>query len=181
MKYSTAFLAAALATFASAQNYTAPLVTSTVYTTQEITITSCAPTVVSCPAESTVITTVTVAAYTTVCPLTMTSSAAAVSSYAPLVSSTSTVAAVPITSAAPISTVSTLIASPCPSNATTVAPKMITRPAVSTTVCASGSSAGVFSVVPTGSPIATVAPGSAPKVAGSVGGAVVLLLAAFML
>ena len=49
-------------------------VTSTVYTTQEITITSCAPTVSDCPAEEsthTIITTVTVPAYTTVCPITM--------------------------------------------------------------------------------------------------------------
>ncbi|MCJ1380573.1 hypothetical protein MMC17_003681 [Xylographa soralifera] len=50
------------------------LVTSTVYTTQEITITSCASTVTDCPAEEsthTTVTTVTVAAYTTICPVTM--------------------------------------------------------------------------------------------------------------
>ena len=50
------------------------LVTSTVYTTQEITITACAPTVSGCPAEEsthTIITTVTVPAYTTICPITM--------------------------------------------------------------------------------------------------------------
>lgn len=49
---------------------TAPLVTSTVYSTTEYTITSCAASVVNCPAswEKHIVVTKTVDAYTTVCP-----------------------------------------------------------------------------------------------------------------
>ena len=51
------------------------MTTSTVYTTQEYTITTCAPTVKDCPAESkteVTVVTATTAAYTTVCPVTTT-------------------------------------------------------------------------------------------------------------
>jgi hypothetical protein len=47
-----------------------PLTTSVVYTTKVHTITSCAPEVTNCPAHSTVYSTETVPAYTTVCPVT---------------------------------------------------------------------------------------------------------------
>jgi len=50
----------------------ASMTTSTVYSTQEITITSCAPTVTNCPAESTTVVTSVIAVSTTVCPVTAT-------------------------------------------------------------------------------------------------------------
>ena len=46
------------------------MTTSTVYETQTFTITSCAPTVTDCPAESTKVVTSVVAVSTTVCPVT---------------------------------------------------------------------------------------------------------------
>ncbi|KAJ0118626.1 extracellular cell wall glucanase crf1 allergen asp f9 [Diaporthe amygdali] len=49
------------------------LTTSTVYSTNIYTVTSCGPEVKNCPAKSTVVTTEVVAAYTTVCPVTSTS------------------------------------------------------------------------------------------------------------
>lgn len=49
-----------------------PWTTSTVYTTEEITITSCAPTVTKCPAHSTTVITSTYVVSTTVCPITPT-------------------------------------------------------------------------------------------------------------
>ncbi|GIJ87917.1 hypothetical protein Asppvi_006830 [Aspergillus pseudoviridinutans] len=49
--------------------------TSTVYTTSEITITSCAPTVTNCPANSISVITSTIAVSTTVCPVTATETA----------------------------------------------------------------------------------------------------------
>ncbi|KAF9893129.1 hypothetical protein FE257_012540 [Aspergillus nanangensis] len=48
------------------------MTTSTVYTTSEVTITSCAPTVTNCPADSTTVVTSTIAVSTTVCPVTST-------------------------------------------------------------------------------------------------------------
>lgn len=51
---------------------TVKLTTSTIYTTSVSTIISCPPVVHSCPAESTVYTTVTIAVSTTVCPVTET-------------------------------------------------------------------------------------------------------------
>ncbi|KAJ5512698.1 hypothetical protein N7463_002250 [Penicillium fimorum] len=45
-----------------------PMTTSTVWTTQEVTITKCAPTVTNCPAHSTVLVTSTYPLSTTVCP-----------------------------------------------------------------------------------------------------------------
>lgn len=56
---------------ASSPSYT----TSTIYTTTVQTITSCGPTVTNCPGHSTVLTTVTVALSTTVCPVTATETA----------------------------------------------------------------------------------------------------------
>ncbi|EEA27049.1 hypothetical protein TMatcc_004671 [Talaromyces marneffei ATCC 18224] len=46
--------------------------TSTVFTTTEVTITSCAPTVTNCPAESKTVVTQTIAISTTICPVTAT-------------------------------------------------------------------------------------------------------------
>ncbi|KAI9861146.1 MAG: hypothetical protein M1824_002644 [Vezdaea acicularis] len=55
----------------SASSYSnSSMTTSVVYTTTLLTVTSCAATVVSCPASSTVVITSTIAAYTTVCPVT---------------------------------------------------------------------------------------------------------------
>ncbi|OJJ75921.1 hypothetical protein ASPBRDRAFT_26444 [Aspergillus brasiliensis CBS 101740] len=51
------------------------MTTSTVYTTKEVTITSCAPTVTNCPANSVTVVTSTIAVSTTVCPVTETSGA----------------------------------------------------------------------------------------------------------
>lgn len=51
------------------------LTTSTVFTTQLRTITSCAPTVTNCPAESVKVVTDTIALYTTICPVTATQTA----------------------------------------------------------------------------------------------------------
>ena len=48
------------------------LMTSTVYSTQEITVTSCAPTVTNCPEESIIVTTSVIAVSTTICPVTET-------------------------------------------------------------------------------------------------------------
>ncbi|KAI9829087.1 MAG: hypothetical protein M1832_000110 [Thelocarpon impressellum] len=50
-------------------NESAPLTTSTIYETSVATITSCAPTVTYCPAESTVKVTSVIAVSTTVCPV----------------------------------------------------------------------------------------------------------------
>ncbi|MCJ1390923.1 hypothetical protein MMC18_003784 [Xylographa bjoerkii] len=174
MKSFYTLAAAALVGLASAQNYT----TSTVYTTQEITITSCAPTITNCPAESTVLTTITVAAYTTICPVTatmMTTSTAAASS---------TIAS----SAAPTYVNSTIPYSSCPSSFASSTPVMVTRSAVSSPGCtgttpvftsiATGAS---VTIPPTGSPIASVHPGAAPKIAGGVVGSFALVLAAFAL
>jgi hypothetical protein len=47
-----------------------PLVTSVVYTTKVHTVTQCGPEVTNCPAHSTIYSTETVPAYTTVCPVT---------------------------------------------------------------------------------------------------------------
>ncbi|MCJ1405762.1 hypothetical protein MMC11_008992 [Xylographa trunciseda] len=178
MKSFYTLAAAALVGFASAQNYT----TSTVYTTQEITITSCAPTITNCPAESTVLTTITVAAYTTICPVTATmvpTSAAAPSFISSVIAS----------SAAPTYINSTIPYSSCPSSAAASTPVMVTRSSVSSagpgtatmpifTSIATGAS---VTIAPTGSPIATVQPGAAPKIAGGVVGSIALVLAAFAL
>ncbi|GLB11976.1 hypothetical protein AtubIFM57258_009253 [Aspergillus tubingensis] len=51
------------------------MTTSTVYSTKEVTITSCAPTVTNCPANSVTVVTSTIAVSTTVCPVTETSRA----------------------------------------------------------------------------------------------------------
>ncbi|MCJ1435601.1 hypothetical protein MMC27_004975 [Xylographa pallens] len=193
MKSFYTLAAAALVGLAAAQNYT----TSTVYTTQEITVTSCAPTITNCPAESTVLTTITVAAYTTICPVTATmvpTSAAAPS----FISSSSAVPTyVKYVSRAPVRdgfiltmNSSTIPYSSCPSSFATSTPGMMTRSAVSTpgagtatmplftSIPATGAS---VTVAPTGSPIATVKPGAAPKIAGGVVGSIVLMLAAFAL
>ncbi|RAK98261.1 extracellular serine-threonine rich protein [Aspergillus ibericus CBS 121593] len=50
------------------------MTTSTVYTTREVTITSCAPTVTNCPANLVTVITSTIAVSTTVCPVTESSS-----------------------------------------------------------------------------------------------------------
>lgn len=95
MKYSVAFLAAALAGIASADHLNSTstaaqaMVTSIVYTTQVVTVTSCPASVSSCPAHSTIVKTMTVAAYTTICPATQTPSSA------PAAAVTSTKAATP--------------------------------------------------------------------------------------
>ncbi|MCJ1417245.1 hypothetical protein MMC32_003587 [Xylographa parallela] len=176
MKSFYTLAAAALVGLASAQNYT----TSTVYTTQEITITSCAPTITNCPAESTVLTTITVAAYTTICPVTAT--AVPTSAAAP-----SFISSIP---AVPTYVNSTIPYSSCPSTLVTSTPGVVTRSAVSTpgagtatmplftSIPVTGAS---VTVAPTGSPIATVKPGAAPKIAGGVVGSIVLMLAAFAL
>ena len=84
MQFSVIALALAAASFVSAQNLT----TSVVYSTDLITITSCAATVTNCPAhpelatEERIITSV-VVAYTTVCPISLTSAAEVVSTAAP--------------------------------------------------------------------------------------------------
>ncbi|KAI1378941.1 hypothetical protein F4677DRAFT_410109 [Hypoxylon crocopeplum] len=56
----------------SSYSVTSYLTTSTVYATSVQTVTSCGPTVPNCPAGSTVLTTVTVAVSTTICPVTET-------------------------------------------------------------------------------------------------------------
>ena len=194
MKSFYALAAAALVGLASAQNYT----TSTVYTTQEITITSCAPTITNCPAESTVLTTVTVAAYTTICPVTagmMTTSAAAPSYSSSVIASSAAPTYVKYVSLTltftehvltPVCS-STIPYSSCPSSAASSTPVMVTRSALSTagtatmpkfTSIATGASA---TISPTGSPIATVHPGAAPKIVGGVAGSLALVLAAFAL
>ncbi|MCJ1280689.1 hypothetical protein MMC26_000006 [Xylographa opegraphella] len=175
MKSFYALAAAALVGLASAQNYT----TSTVYTTQEITVTSCAPTITNCPAESTVLTTITVAAYTTICPVTatMVPTTAVAPSY------------ISLSSAAPTYVNSTVPYSSCPSTFATSTPVMVTRSAVSTPgagtatmpIFTSISTGASVSMAPTGSPIAPVQPGAAPKIAGGVVGSIALVLAAFAL
>ena len=89
MQFFAALSLFAVSALAAPWNYpetNGTLVTATVYTTQEITITSCASTVTNCPAHSTVIKTITVAAYTTVCPVAALSSlTAAAASSAPIV------------------------------------------------------------------------------------------------
>ncbi|MCJ1319020.1 hypothetical protein MMC15_004352 [Xylographa vitiligo] len=189
MKSFYTLAAAALVGLAAAQNYT----TSTVYTTQEITITSCAPTITNCPAESTVLTTITVAAYTTICPVTatMVPSSAAAPSYISSSSAAPTyvkyVSLVPSLVDFILTTHSSTIPySSCPSSFATSTPVMVTRSSVSVgtgtmplfTSIATGAS---VTIAPTGSPIATVQPGAAPKIAGGVVGSIVLMLAAFAL
>ncbi|KAK5107644.1 hypothetical protein LTR62_000925 [Meristemomyces frigidus] len=78
---------------------TTQMTTSTVYTTTLITVTSCAATVTNCPAHSTVVITSTVPAYTTVCPVTATSSASS-SPVSPYINSKPTPAS--LTSTVPV-------------------------------------------------------------------------------
>jgi hypothetical protein len=62
------------------------LTTAVVYTYETHTITSCAPTVSSCPARSTILVTSTIAAYTTICPIAEASSYGLPSGAAPTAS-----------------------------------------------------------------------------------------------
>ena len=96
MRFSTAAVALFASTVAASYNQT--LTTSTVYSTNLITITSCAPTVTNCPASSTVVVTSVIAVSTTVCPVT--------ASAAPAVAPASVKPVVPTTvkSTAPIAT-----------------------------------------------------------------------------
>ncbi|KAK0717118.1 hypothetical protein B0T26DRAFT_675480 [Lasiosphaeria miniovina] len=78
--------------------------TSTVFTTSTQTITSCAPTIPNCPANSVVTTVVTVAVSTTVCPVTLTQTSVLTTSSAPVVVDTTSSAPVVVgtTSSAPV-------------------------------------------------------------------------------
>ncbi|MCJ1477629.1 hypothetical protein MMC13_006302 [Lambiella insularis] len=176
MKSFHAFAAAVLAGLASAQNYT----TSVVYTTQEITITSCASTVVSCPAESIIVTTSTAIAYTTICPVTATQVPTAA---APVITSSAAAAPAPTTYA----NSTTILYSPCPSNATVSStPIMVTRSAVST-AAAGTASLPQFTSIPTGSPVSGMPTGSpiataaASKMVVGMSGAIALVVAALAL
>lgn len=62
----------------------ASMITSTVYSTQEITITSCAPTVTNCPAKSTTVITSVIAVSTTVGPVQATASSSSSAVVAPI-------------------------------------------------------------------------------------------------
>ncbi|KAI9673291.1 MAG: hypothetical protein M1829_004356 [Trizodia sp. TS-e1964] len=64
-------------TITSANATVSALTTSTVFATSVATITACAATVTDCPAHSTYLTTSTIALYTTVCPVTIASTTAA--------------------------------------------------------------------------------------------------------
>ncbi|MCJ1388840.1 hypothetical protein MMC18_001690 [Xylographa bjoerkii] len=129
------------------------LVTSTVYTTQEITITSCAPTVTDCPAEEsthTTVTTVTVAAYTTICPVTMSlspysSPAAPIPGSLSSLISTAAATAVPTYGAAPIGT------APIPASS---------ESAPSSSTVAGSASSTTAEVVPPNMPLGTGSPSS---------------------
>ncbi|MCJ1403487.1 hypothetical protein MMC11_006710 [Xylographa trunciseda] len=124
------------------------LVTSTVYTTQEITITSCAPTVTDCPVEEstyTAVTTVTVAAYTTICPVTMSLSPYS-SPAAPIPGSLS-------------SLISTAAATAVPSYGTAPIPASSGTAPFSLNAAGSASST-TAAVVPPNVPLSTGSPGS---------------------
>ncbi|KAI9869692.1 MAG: hypothetical protein M1830_005208 [Pleopsidium flavum] len=193
MKYSYAALFMGLASVASANTNSSmasdmpSYTTSTVYSTQEVTITSCAPTVTSCPASSTMVVTSVVAVSTTVCPVTANSAAAAAA--APSSSAESMMAAAS-SSMAPnaeaASATTTVFASPCPSSASSSANDMVTRSAASsatvtapkfTSIPVNGTMTGATGT----SSMMPVFTGAASKVAGSVGGVVVALAAAFAL
>ncbi|KAK3367036.1 hypothetical protein B0T24DRAFT_378887 [Lasiosphaeria ovina] len=97
--------------------------TSTVFTTSTQTITSCAPTITNCPANSVVTTVVTVAVSTTICPVTLTQTSVLTTSSAPVVVDTTSSAPVVVdtTSSAPV-VVGTTSSAPVDVGTTSVAP-----------------------------------------------------------
>jgi len=86
----------------------ASMTTSTVYSTRQITITSCAPTVTNCPAGSTTVINSVIAVSTTVCPVKATARSSSSAVVAPIGGSSSVpLGTAPASSSQPVSPVKT--------------------------------------------------------------------------